>query len=280
MTSKNKTEEKEYILGTDSDELTRLAIQHRIWSDVAVKAWKQAGIAPGSKVLDLGCGPGHTTFEIANLTTSSGLVLGVDESKRFIEYLSNQAEIRNVPQVRAQIADAENLSAVLAKDSFDVVYTRWMLCWLRHPERAIAEVAKVLKPGGRFVIHDYFNWKAFTSAPRSKAIDKMVAQAVNSFEKSGGDIDIAGRLPAMLREAGFELKHMEPHARIARGGGIDGTIAWPVTWWHTYAPKLVQMGFLTKEECAAALSDVIAVEKSADKFFVCPTVFEFIAIKN
>ncbi len=273
-------EENEYILGTDSDELSRLGIQHRIWSDVAVSAWKRAGIMPGSHVLDLGCGPGHTTFEIANLTTESGLVLGVDESERFTNYLNDQSKIRNIPQVRSQIADAENLTSTLKTQKFDVVYTRWVLCWLRNPEKAIAEVAKALKPGGRFVIHEYFNWKSFTSAPRSKAIDKMVAQAVISFEKAGADIDIAGRLPKMLREAGFELKHLDTHVRMARGGGMDSTISWPVTWWRTYGPKLEQMGYLTSEECAAALSDVDAVEQSADKYFLCPPVFEFIATKS
>lgn len=272
--------EKEYILGTDEAELTRLALQHRIWADAAVGAWMRAGVLPGSRVLDLGCGPGHATFDLANLVTSSGLVLGVDESERFTSYLNQQATLRNIPQVKSEIADAENLTATLKEKSFDVVYTRWVLCWLKNPEKAIEGVAKVLKPGGRFVIHDYFNWKSMSPAPRSKAVDKMISAAITSFAQGGGDIDIAARLPQMLSDAGFELKHFDVHSRMARGGGVDGTMAWLVTWWHQYAPKLVQMGHLTKEECAEALRDVDAVAANSNQFFVCPPVFEFIAVRK
>ncbi len=273
-------QEKEYILGTDEAELTRLAIQHRIWSDAAAGAWKRAGVMPGSKVLDLGCGPGHATFDLAQLVTSAGSVLGVDESERFTSYLNNQAKLRDILQVKAEIANAENLTATLKENSFDVVYTRWLLCWLKHPEKAIAGVAKVLKPGGRFVIHDYFNWKSMSAAPRSKAIDKMVAAAVESFNDGGGDIDIAARIPKMLNDAGFEVKHLELHARVARGGGEDGTMAWLVTWWHQYAPKLLQMGRLTKDECTSALTEIDLVAADANRFFVCPPVYEFIATRK
>lgn len=272
--------ENEYILGTDVDERSRLAIQHRIWSDVAVAAWKKAGVGEGSRVLDLGCGPGHATFDVAQLVSEKGAVVGADASQRFVNYLNEQAKLRHVPQVSAQVVDAENLQATLAPQIFDVVYTRWLLCWLKNPAKAIAGVHHSLKSGGRFVIHDYFNWKTFSSGPRSQAIDKMVSAALKSFEAGGGDIDIGARLPKLLREAGFTLEHLDTHLRVARGGTNDGTIAWPLTWWRTYAPKLVQMGYLTSEECAAALRDTEEVALSAEKFFVCPPLFEFIAVKN
>lgn len=271
--------EQEYILGTDRDELTRLAVQHRIWSDTAVASWKRAGVTTGSKVLDLGCGPGHATFDMAQLVSESGSVVGADASQRFINFLNEQAKLRHVPQVSAQVVDAENLQATFATKTFDVVYTRWLLCWLKHPEKAIKGVFDSLKPGGRFVIHDYFNWQSMTAAPRSEAIDKLVRAALKSFNEGGGDIDIAARLPEILRKTGFSVQHKDVHLRLAHGGKPDGVMAWPLTWWRTYGPKLVQMGHLTQQELKAALDDINVVENSEDKFFVMPPVFEFIAVK-
>ncbi len=269
-------DEREYILGTGTDELSRLGIQHRVWADAAVGAWKKAAVLPGSHVLDLGCGPGHATFDIAQMVTETGRVLGVDASPRFLGYLNSQAKSRGLPHVSAQEGDAENLLATLPKASFDVVYCRWVLCWLKHPEKALAGIRDVLKPGGRAVIHDYFNWQAMTSAPRSEAISKMVMAAVASFRDGGGDIDISSRLPKLIRESGMTLDNFEVHQRVARGGGRDGMLAWILTWWRTYGPKLVEMGKLSQADYSLAASDLKKLEADEDLFFFCPPLFEFI----
>ncbi|MCC6277769.1 MAG: methyltransferase domain-containing protein [Oligoflexia bacterium] len=268
---------KEYVLGTGQDELDRLGLQHRIWADAAVSAWKRAGIGPGSKVLDLGCGPGFASLELAQLVTSKGKVIAVDESKGFVSHLNQQAAKFELPHLQAYSADAQNLQSTLNDKGFDAVYCRWLLCWLPEPQKALAEVKKILKPGGRFVIHDYFNWRAMCSAPRSKPIEKMVQAAVASFEERNGNVDIAASLPKLLRETGFVVSDFSMHARVARGGGLDSTFAWVSTWWHTYGPKLVQMGKLSQSDCEQALLAIDEIGRNPDQFFVCPPVFEFIA---
>lgn len=274
------SQEQEYVLGTDRDELERLGIQHRIWSDAAVQAWKRAAILPGDRVLDLGCGPGHATFDLAQMVGDRGAVVGADVSQRFISNLNEQAKLRHLPQVSGVIVDAENLQKTLSSQSFDAAYTRWLLCWLKSPEKAIEGVFQALKPGGRFIIHDYFNWKSFSIGPRSAAVEKMVEAAVKSFEDRDGDVDVAAKIPSILKKVGFEIYSTDVHLRVARGGGKDGTIAWPLTWWRTYGPKLVQMGYLSKEDCNDALTDMTSVETSDERFFVCPPVFEFIAVRK
>ncbi|MEQ1634790.1 MAG: SAM-dependent methyltransferase, partial [Planctomycetota bacterium] len=66
--------DREYVLGTGSDELTRLSQQHRLWSNTAHEAWLAARIAPGHRVLDVGCGPGYAAFDLASLVTARGAV--------------------------------------------------------------------------------------------------------------------------------------------------------------------------------------------------------------
>jgi hypothetical protein len=53
-----------------------------------------------------------------------------------------------------------------------------------------------------------------------------------------------------------------------------------VVWWRTYAPKLVEMGHITRAQCDEALAELDAMSADESQFYVCPTVFEIIARKG
>ena len=80
----NVSNDKEYALGTDDAEIVRLGVQHKLWSASAFAIWERAGISAGKSVLDLGWGPGYTSFDLAGIVTSKGKVVAIDESPRFI----------------------------------------------------------------------------------------------------------------------------------------------------------------------------------------------------
>ena len=103
----NKSETgKPYVLGTGEDELARLGLQHRLWADAAHVAWKKAGIYGGQRVLDVGCGPGYAAFDLAQLVTPRGRVIGIDESPNFIEHLNAQAAARGLTQLRGVVGES------------------------------------------------------------------------------------------------------------------------------------------------------------------------------
>lgn len=77
----------EYVLGTGEIESTRLGLQHRIWSGPAHWLWERAGIRPGMTVLDVGCGPGHASIDLAEIVGPSGRIYAVDESPLFLKHL-------------------------------------------------------------------------------------------------------------------------------------------------------------------------------------------------
>ena len=95
---------------------------------------------PGERVLDLGCGTGHLTAEIA----SSGVqVLGVDRSSDMLD----QAR-RQFPNIRFELVDAR---ALTFSSEFDAVFSNAALHWIPQAAEVIAGIGKALKPGGRFV---------------------------------------------------------------------------------------------------------------------------------
>src|SRR6185295_10962197 len=77
--------ERSYFLGTHDEELERLGLQHEVWRPTVLECWRRAGIGPGSKVLDVGAGPGFAATDLAEIVGPSGLVVAVERSARFVE---------------------------------------------------------------------------------------------------------------------------------------------------------------------------------------------------
>jgi len=269
--------EREYVLGTGDDELARLGLQNRLWSDAAIRAWRHAGLQRGARALDVGCGPGYASCDLADLVGPDGAVVGVDESRPFVRFANEQATARRLPQLRALPGDVQELPALLADEApFDLVYARWVLCFVPRPEAVVRGIAGALRPGGRLVVHDYFDYASMTMAPRRRSHDLAVAATVRSWQQNGGDPDIGQRLPALFAEHGLRLDTVRTHVRVARGG--DTMFAWPDTWWRTFAPKLVAMGELSQDVCDELFADLERIA-NGDGFVQCPPVYEFVATR-
>jgi ubiquinone/menaquinone biosynthesis C-methylase UbiE len=109
----------------------------------------------GGRVLDLGCGLGDDTFQIAERVGPSGRVTGVDVSTSMIEEARRRAEGRGLP-VDFEVGDSQALRFLTG--TFDGVRAERMLMHVPDAERAIAEMARVLAPGGRISVFD-FDWE-------------------------------------------------------------------------------------------------------------------------
>lgn len=271
------TDEREYVLGTGDDELQRLGLQHRLWSDAAHAAWKRADLGPGQRVLDVGAGPGYAAFDLAQIVQSHGRVLALDESRAFVEHVRAQAAARGLTWIQGAVADVQRLEAAIpVAHTFDMAYARWVLCFVAAPESVVAGVARALKPGGRFVVHDYFNYEAMTCAPRRASYATVVAATARSWRARGGDPDVVGRLPRMLRDHGFVVEHLAQHQRLARPG--ESMWHWVASWWRNFVPKLVQMGEITEADARRFFEDFDAMRAETD-FTVLPNVYEVVARK-
>src|SRR6185369_4828940 len=116
-----------------------------IWIDNWLKTYE----GPASSALDVGSGPGHLSFRLAQRFEH---VAAADPSASMLRTLSEAAAQRGMPQIATQIARAEALPFAAA--SFDLVATRYSAHhWLDVP-RALQEIRRVLRPGGRLLILD------------------------------------------------------------------------------------------------------------------------------
>jgi ubiquinone/menaquinone biosynthesis C-methylase UbiE len=236
-----KPDEKEYVLGTDRAELERLGLQHQLWLAQAVAAWERAGFRRGQRVLDVGCGPGFATVDLAQRVGPRGKVVAVDISQRFLTHLEERASARGLTNVRTVQGSVERME--VGESGFDGAYARWVLCFVRRPAAVLQQVARRLKRGGVFVIQDYFHYENLVIAPECEAFRRVFRAVHQSWRARGGDPDIGCRLPGLLRRAGFEVREMIPLVRLARPG--SSLWDWPDTFFDIYLPSLVKMSFIT-----------------------------------
>ena len=107
----------------------------------------------GSTVLDVGCGPGSETTRIARRVGKTGMVYGIDASEAIIaEARRRKPEVRPAP-LQFQVCDAHGLTFKDA--SFDLCRAEKVFLYLENPATAIAEMARVTRPGGRVIVFDF-----------------------------------------------------------------------------------------------------------------------------
>ena len=119
----------------------------KLYEEKHAFVWRQAeslvellAPKPGESILDLGCGTGHLTAQIASVGVS---VLGIDSSPEMIE-----EACRSYPGLGFDIVDARRLAYA---NQFDAVFSNAMLHWINEPDLVVQGVSRALKPGGRFV---------------------------------------------------------------------------------------------------------------------------------
>ena len=267
-------EENAYILGTDEEELNRLELQHKVWLSEAKYGWDLAEFKSGQTILDLGCGPGYCAEELARIVGKMGRVIGVDKSNAFIAHL-NQIRQSTKHSIEPYLVDFNSLS--LDDDSLDGMYCRWALAWVSNPKEILAKVRDALKPGGRMVIQEYYNWSTHQTKPERPALKKAINTALKSFNDSEFEINVGSYLPQYIEALGMRVIHLRLIPKLATPGSM--TWEWPKTFYHNYFPRLVSMGYLDNHDVEDAIEDLQELEMLSYATLCCPLMVEVIAEK-
>ena len=93
----------------------------------------------------------------------------------------------------------------LEPEQFDVIYCRWVLSWVNEVPSIIAEISKLLKPGGVFLVQEYAQWGTFRIIPEIPAVRTMIEACRESWRIMPSEIDIAPQLPECSRNLDYLL---------------------------------------------------------------------------
>lgn len=163
-------------------------------------------LKPGERVLDIGSGPGHYALEMSSKVGESGQVAGVDAALDSLETAKHRCA--GLTNVGFHLGDAVNLPFEGA--SFDAVLSTQTFEYLPNVEAALAEVFRVLKSGGRLLIHDT-EWDALVWHTLDR---QRMNRIMEAWDKHLTDPHLPQTLGSKLNLAGFRHVHVEPLVHV------------------------------------------------------------------
>ena len=206
--------------------LRRQAETDAMLSAAQTAAISRAAPKAGEHVLDIGCGCGASTIELAEKVGASGRVVGVDISAPMLERA--RARTVRLPQVETLLADASRFP--FPAESFDLMFSRFGVMFFGDPAKAFGHMRAALKPSGRLV---FACWRPFPENPWMaipyNAATKHVPRSPRPGPEDPGPFSFADtdRVTRILTQAGFQapdFTKFDFEADVANGGGLDAAL--------------------------------------------------------
>jgi SAM-dependent methyltransferase len=268
--------EKDYVLGTHDEEIARLGLQHSVWRPYATAAWRRAGFRRGQTLIDLGCGPGWATLDLADLVGADGRVVAIDRSRRFLDALEHAARARGKSCVTTHEQDLAN-GALPVKDA-DGLWARWVFAFVPGPRDLLARAVDALKPGGAIVLHEYLDYRTWRLHPRDAVFEEFVEEVMASWRANGGEPDIGPPLALWLEELGVSVTSLTPIEEAVRPH--DTMWTWPTAFIGTGIDRLVELDRITPEKGKAIHAAYDKHAKTPHAFQALPSVLEIVGVKR
>jgi ubiquinone/menaquinone biosynthesis C-methylase UbiE len=211
-----------YVLRGTQIEQQRLIKQAKGLEKPARWLLDQIGIRPGSRVVDVGCGPIGIINLLSERVGPDGLVIGVEREDRFFATAQAERGRRGLQNVKLVRADATNSG--LPKNSYDFVHERLVLINIPLPSQQaiLTEMLSLLKPGGTIAIEE-FDFVSFACDPDHPSWNLLFKVWCDAFNASGGNLSIGRSLGRLLRAAGAENIKFHAHANMPQVGEYQRT---------------------------------------------------------
>jgi SAM-dependent methyltransferase len=189
-----------YILGDSDKELERLRIQSALFEKQTLQTLNLAGIQPGMRCLDVGCGAGHTSLLMSQLVGQSGHVLGIDINGDIIKKCNTEINHNdsNLKFIVGNLYDC-----ILDESSFDFVFSRFLFQHLPNPVKAVERLLNLTVDEGIVAVEelDHGLWLSYPADPNLKKLQKAY---VNLLRLSGSDPYVARKLYGIFLKAGLK----------------------------------------------------------------------------
>jgi SAM-dependent methyltransferase len=253
MEQQSYSDPSEYVLGHGADELDRLLAQGRFFGDLTDHVLRLAGIAPGMRVLDAGCGIGDVTFLAAQLVRLQGTVIGVDLSPVAIETAKHRAATAGLTQVRFLTG---NLSDLSLDDQVDALIGRLVLQYLPDPAAVVRHLLTCVKPGGVVAFQEGLLEDKPNSSPTCQLYEQVAQWIIETLTRIGTDPSVGRRLPAIFQEAGLPVPQAIVHARAE--SGPDAAI-------YPYVEQFIRALLPLMERTGVATAEEVSLETLANR---------------
>jgi SAM-dependent methyltransferase len=241
-----------YVVGHTAEERQRLIEQSAILRPLTERFLRDAGIGPGMRVLDLGCGVGDVSLLLAQLVGPTGAVVGVDKDPRALALAGERAN------GHANVSFVEgDLREVAYDEPFDAAFGRLVLLYLGDPAAAIRSVASQVRPDGIVGFQDYdFSALPPPCWPRIPLWDQVAGWLDETMRRAGLEMQMGLKYRRAFLAAGLP----EPTVRmdVLVGGGPDFVV-------HRYAANTIRSMLPRIEQFGVATAAEVGVETLAER---------------
>ncbi|MGV9674602.1 methyltransferase domain-containing protein [Nocardia sp. NPDC003482] len=218
-----------------------------------LRHWAHEALAlrPGERAVDIGSGTGSEVIAFAEAVGPAGTAIGVEPDPNLLAAAERRAAEAG-SAARFVPGDAYNLP--LGSDSYDAALCERVFQHLTSPARATAEIARVLRPGGRVVVMDS-DWGTAIVHPGDRGvvrevIETLIGNTTNPFS--------GRRLPGLLTQAGLVIDEVGSHALVQdRAVGAGSLLA-------RISAMAVARGAVTEEQRETLLAELDAGARSGD----------------
>jgi SAM-dependent methyltransferase len=223
-----------YLLGSTDAEHERLIRQAKLFEPFTRRLFRDAGIGPGQRVLDIGSGLGDVSMLVARLVGPTGVVLGVDNDAHIIAKANARAAeagLQNVSFIESEVG------RIAGSERFDAIVGRLILEFLPDPSAVVSSLAGQLRPGGVLAIQDGC-WGPFLTLTAHLPLRSRCASLIHqAFQRSGANMDMELVLYRTFQLAGLPA----PSMRIEIPVGTDPDFArWLHDLFWTLLPRMEQ----------------------------------------
>jgi SAM-dependent methyltransferase/GNAT superfamily N-acetyltransferase len=224
-------------------------------------------LRPGLSLLDIGCGPGTITIDLA-ARVAPGAVLGIDREPAVIAEAVRLLQPGRSDNVEFRAGDVYSLD--LDDESFDVVHAHQVLQHLTDPVAALAEMRRVLRPGGILAVRDG-DYGGFVWAPSDRLLDRWMDLYHDVCRRNGADADAGRYLLGWVRAAGFTA--IEPSSSTWTFANAQDRAWWGGMWAErvlqsSFAEQAVAYALSTREELESISGSWRRWAAHEDGFFI------------
>jgi SAM-dependent methyltransferase len=244
--------EERYVLATGEEGEERLAVVNEVHGPDTRAFLLRAGLKPGMRVADIGCGIGTISCWMAGQVGADGTVQSVDVSAEQIATARRRADAAGIENVTFAVASAYDTQ--LEAEGFDLVFCRFVLMHLQRPEEALREMRRLLRPGGVLAVEDG-DFTALFCHPPLDAFDRCMALYRAAGERHGADFEIGRKLYALVRAVGFEATEVAMAQPVFVRGQAKRLPEWTLA---ESANLLIEAGLTTAAEIDALIAALSA----------------------
>jgi ubiquinone/menaquinone biosynthesis C-methylase UbiE len=236
------------------------------WPDTSALV-ARAGVGAGMRCVDLGCGGGAVTFELAKLVAPDGAVVGVDMDEVELALAREAATDRGMTNVEFR---SLNVSAWDEPAAYDVVYSRFLLHHLSQPVDVLRRMWAAVRPGGVIIVEDA-DFDGWCWYPDNDGFTFFLRTYREALKRAGGDHSLGRKLYAYFLDAGI------PDALVTLINPVhlaDEGKALAHSTLEAAAASILAEGLASQDEVAAALESLAALTVDPHSLIAGPRIFQ------